>query len=121
MKLCNAVAACMAMLPLIVVAQDVETPAAEATAGRAPAHQHMQGMQQHMQRMGAMHAAEDGAASSSRCAEDDTPCSMNELRSQNGMMQQRVRLLEERLDAMQEQLRQLLERLDAVPGAAARP
>lgn len=133
MKLLNAIAVCVSLLPLAGAAQEAEPPAtaseheqhaappaSEAPAGQtAPAREHMQGMQQHMQRMGAMRAAEQ-PASPSRCAEGDTPCSMNELRSQNGMMQQRVRLLEERLDGMQQQLQQLQDRLSATPESASR-
>jgi hypothetical protein len=132
MKLWSAVAVCVSLLPLVVAAQDAEAPAAasehehaappgEASAGQTtPAREHMQGMQQHMQRMGAMRAAEE-PASPSRCAEGDTPCGMNELRSENGMMRQRVRLLEERLDALQQQLQQLQDRLSAAPESANRP
>ena len=71
-------------------------------------HEHMQSMQQHMQMMGSMGARQE-AASPSRCAEGDAPCRMDEMRAANGMMQQRMRMMEDWLDSMQQLMQQMME------------
>jgi lauroyl/myristoyl acyltransferase len=74
-------------------------------------HEHMQSMQQQMRMMGGMHAAQQGP-SASRCAEGDAPCRMEEMRTENGMMRQRMQMMEDRLEAMQELMRQMMDHIE---------
>jgi periplasmic protein CpxP/Spy len=79
-------------------------------------HEHMQSMQQHMQMMGSMRA-EQQAGSASRCAEGDAMCRMDEMRAENGMMGQRMRMLEDRLESMQQLMQQMMDHLDEAQSA----
>ena len=74
-------------------------------------HEHMQSMQQHVQMMGSMRA-EPRAAAASRCAEGDAVCRMEEMRAENGMMRQRMRMMEDRLESMQQLMQQMMDHVD---------
>jgi hypothetical protein len=71
-------------------------------------HEHMQSMQRHSETMGSM-SAEDRPMTSSRCADGDAACRMDELRAENGMARERMRGLEDRLASIEELLQQMLE------------
>ena len=79
-------------------------------------HEHMQSMHQHMQMMGAMRA-EPRPGAASRCAEGDPACRLDELRTENGVMRERMRMMEERLASMQHVMQQMMDHL----GEAQRP
>ena len=74
-------------------------------------HEHMQSMQQHMNMMGAMHP-EEQRGSGSRCAENDAPCRMDEMRAENTMMRQRMGMMEDRIESTQQLLREMMDHLD---------
>ena len=82
--------------------------------------EHMQSMQQHMRMMGSMRGGEP-AGSASRCASGDTPCTMEEMRAENGMMRERMRMMEGRLDSMQQLMREMMDHLEEVQSGAATP
>ena len=81
-------------------------------------NEHMQSMQQHMQMMGSMRTGQQ-AGSASRCAEGDAPCRMDEMQAENGMMRQRVRMMENRLESMQQLMQQMMDYLDEAQNANA--
>jgi hypothetical protein len=80
-------------------------------------HEHMQSMQQHMRMMGSM-PAEQPAGRASGCAEGDAACRMDEMRAENGMMRQRMRMLEDRIGSMHELMQQMLDHVDEAEEAA---
>jgi hypothetical protein len=80
-------------------------------------HEHMQSMQQHMRMMGSM-SAERPAGRANGCAEGDAACRMDELRAENGMMRQRMRMLEDRVESMHDLMQQMLDHFDEADEAA---
>lgn len=83
-------------------------------------HEHMQSMQQHVHMMGTMQA-EQPRGSGSRCAEDDAPCRMDEMRGENGMMRERMRTMEGRIESMQQLMLQMMEHLGEAQGSNEKP
>ena len=81
-------------------------------------HEHMQSMQQHMQMMGSMRS-EQHVGGASRCAEGDAACRMEEMRAENGMMRDRMSMMEGKLEAMQQLMREMMEHLDEAEGGGA--
>jgi hypothetical protein len=71
-------------------------------------HEHMQSMQQHMQMMGSARA-EPGPLAPSRCAAGDAECRMEEMRAENGMAREHMRMLDDRLASIEQLLQQMLE------------